>query len=62
MARDAGLEYPYVGNVAGHEYENTYCPDCGTLLIDRSGYTIVRNVITGDKKCPECGHGIAVLM
>ena len=62
MARDAGVEYPYVGNVTGHGYENTYCPDCGTLLIDRSGYTIVRNVITGDKKCPECGHGIAVLM
>ncbi|MCL7413302.1 MAG: AmmeMemoRadiSam system radical SAM enzyme [ANME-2 cluster archaeon] len=62
MAKDAGLEYPYVGNVAGHTYENTFCPECGALLIDRNGYRIVRNVITEDKKCPECGHGIMVVM
>ncbi len=62
MAKDAGMEYPYVGNVAGHEYENTYCPRCGTLLIDRSGFQIARNVITEDRKCPDCGYKIAVVM
>ena len=62
MAKDAGMEYPYVGNVAGHEYENTYCPRCGTLLIDRSRFQIAKNVITEDKKCPDCGYGIAVVM
>jgi len=62
MAKDAGMEYPYVGNVAGHKYENTYCPRCGTLLIDRSGFQIVRNIITGDKKCPDCGYGITVVL
>ena len=62
MAKDAGMEYPYVGNVAGHEYENTYCPRCGTLLIDRSGFQVARNVITEDKKCPDCGYGIAVVL
>jgi len=62
MAKDAGMEYPYVGNVAGHEYENTYCPRCGTLLIDRSGFQIAKNVITEDRKCPDCGYAIAVVM
>jgi len=62
MAKDAGLEYPYVGNVAGHEYENTYCPGCGTLLVDRSVFQVARNAITGDKKCPDCGYGIAVVL
>jgi len=62
MAKDAGMEYPYVGNVAGHKYENTYCPGCGTLLIDRSGFQIARNIITGDKKCPDCGYGITVVL
>jgi pyruvate formate lyase activating enzyme len=61
MAKDAGIEYPYVGNVAGHTYENTYCPSCGTLLIDRSGYLVMKNEITGDKTCPKCGYGIAVV-
>ncbi|HIH87554.1 MAG TPA: AmmeMemoRadiSam system radical SAM enzyme [Methanosarcinales archaeon] len=62
MAKDAGMEYPYVGNVAGHDYENTYCPGCGALLVNRSGFQIARNVITEDKKCPDCGHGIAVVL
>jgi pyruvate formate lyase activating enzyme len=62
MAKDAGLEYPYVGNVAGHKYENTYCPDCNTLLIDRRGYTIVKDAITKDKTCPKCGYRIAVVI
>jgi len=62
MAKDAGMEYPYVGNVAGHKYENTYCPGCGALLIDRSGFQVARNAITEDKKCPDCGYGIAVVM
>lgn len=62
MAKDEGIEYPYVGNVAGHRYENTYCPNCGEMLIDRRGYSIVKNLIAGDKKCGECGHRIAVVM
>lgn len=61
VAKEAGIKYPYVGNVAGHEYENTYCPECGTLLIDRSGFSIVRNTVTEDKKCPKCGCRIAVV-
>jgi pyruvate formate lyase activating enzyme len=62
MAKDVGMEYPYVGNVAGHEYENTHCPRCGALLIDRSGFLVTRNIITEDKNCPDCGYGIAVVM
>ncbi|MBE0524013.1 MAG: AmmeMemoRadiSam system radical SAM enzyme [Methanosarcinales archaeon] len=62
MAKDAGIEYPYVGNVTGHQYENTFCPNCRTLLIDRSGYTVVKNVITEDKKCPNCGYDISVII
>ena len=62
MAKDAGIEYPYVGNVTGHQYENTFCPNCRTLLIDRSGYTVVKNVITVDKKCPNCGYDISVII
>ena len=62
MAKEAGIEYPYVGNVTGHQYENTFCPNCGTLLIDRSGYTVVKNVITVDKKCPNCGYDVSVII
>jgi pyruvate formate lyase activating enzyme len=35
IGKDIGLKYVYCGNVPGHKFENTYCPDCGTILIKR---------------------------
>ncbi|MEM3828088.1 MAG: hypothetical protein QXP36_02565, partial [Conexivisphaerales archaeon] len=54
MAKKSGVLFPYLGNVAGHKYENTYCPNCGEKLIQRYGYYVVRYAITKDKKCPKC--------
>ena len=39
IAKQAGLRYPYLGNVPGNDAENTYCASCGDLLIRRVGYT-----------------------
>lgn len=56
-ARELGLHYPYLGNVGGHPYENTYCPACGALVIERSGYTVrIRGL--EDHTCTECGGHI----
>jgi len=38
---EAGLRYVYEGNVPGSEGENTYCYNCGSLLIGRYGHTLV---------------------
>ena len=61
MARDIaiseGLEYVYIGNVKSKEGENTYCPGCGKLLIERNIYTILRNELK-DGTCPGCGRKI----
>lgn len=54
MAKKAGVLYPYIGNVAGHKYENTYCPGCGEVLIKRYGYSILKYAVADDKKCPRC--------
>jgi len=59
-ARKEGVNYPYVGNVQGHEYENTYCPGCGNLLIQRFENTIFQYKITEDKKCPKCSRQIPI--
>jgi len=53
MARKAGVLYPYLGNVHGHRYENTYCPNCGEELIKRFGYSIMRYKVTDEKRCPK---------
>ena len=52
-ARRQGIYYPYIGNIPGHPFENTYCPYCGTLLIERVGYRITRWEIKGEN-CPHC--------
>ena len=57
IAAAEGIRYPYVGNVPGHRWENTYCHGCGKPLIDRSGFIVIRNRIRNGK-CPSCGAAI----
>lgn len=59
-ARKAGVLYPYIGNVPGHRCENTYCPNCGELLIKRLGFSVLGCKIK-DKKCPKCGEEILIV-
>jgi pyruvate formate lyase activating enzyme len=49
-----GLRYVYIGNVPGHEGENTYCPRDGKLLIRRLGFRVLENNVV-DGKCKFCG-------
>jgi len=58
IALAAGLHYVYIGNVPGHEGENTYCPKCRKLLIGRSGYTVTENNIKNGR-CKYCGYKIS---
>lgn len=55
---DEGLRYAYLGNVPGHPAENTYCPRCGKLLIERQNYQILKYSLKGDK-CTFCSETIA---
>jgi pyruvate formate lyase activating enzyme len=61
MAKKAGVAYPYIGNVPGHKYENTYCLNCNELLIKRFNFSIFGYRITKDKRCPKCGEGIPII-
>ncbi|UZN23761.1 AmmeMemoRadiSam system radical SAM enzyme [bacterium 3DAC] len=56
-AKSAGLKYVYVGNVRIEGVEDTYCPNCGTLLVKREGFWVSLNKID-DGKCVECGYKI----
>jgi len=60
-AKKEGVAYPYLGNVRGHKYENTFCPRCGNLLIQRLSYTITQYKVAEDKKCPKCGQLIPII-
>jgi pyruvate formate lyase activating enzyme len=57
IGKKAGLMFVYLGNMSGHRLENTICPDCGTLLIERRGLRITASHL--DRGCcPECGREI----
>ena len=60
-AAETGMKYVYTGNVPGHKYENTYCPKCGELAIERSGFSVVKINLTKDKRCPSCGEKIPIV-
>jgi pyruvate formate lyase activating enzyme len=63
-AREAGikkgLKYVYQGNVPGEGDENTYCPDCGELLIERFGFQLKQNRIENGRcfKCMTMVEGV----
>ncbi|MBZ5651932.1 MAG: AmmeMemoRadiSam system radical SAM enzyme [Acidobacteriia bacterium] len=57
IADTEGLQYAYIGNVPGHPAENTCCPKCHRLLIERAGFTITQNHIRKGK-CEYCQHVI----
>jgi pyruvate formate lyase activating enzyme len=54
IARSEGVLFPYLGNVSGHPYENTYCPQCRNLLIRRVGWLVSQHNLTEDQRCSSC--------
>ena len=57
IAMKEGIRYVYVGNVPGHEGENTYCHNCKKTLIERNGY-VLKQVNLENGRCKFCGTSI----
>ena len=51
------LNYVYIGNIAGEQ--DTYCANCGTLVIQRTGYATNLTALNQDGTCTECGEQVA---
>ena len=54
IAIDSGLEYVYLGNMPADN--NSYCPNCGELLIARERYCNRDKNRIKDGRCANCGH------
>ncbi|MGD0710227.1 MAG: AmmeMemoRadiSam system radical SAM enzyme [Bacteroidales bacterium] len=57
IANKSGLKYVYVGNVPGHNAENTFCPACSKKVIGRKGFVVTEKHIKKGK-CEYCGNTI----
>lgn len=58
IALECGIRYVYPGNISHTEDENTFCPNCKKVLIERNGFQLLRNRITKGH-CPYCNEPIA---
>ncbi len=54
-----GLRFVYSGNLPGltRNWENTHCPACGAVLVERRGFRVLANRIAAGS-CPDCGSHI----
>lgn len=58
VALQEGLKHVYVGNVPGLGAENTVCPKCGRVVVERRGYSILQSDLVGGK-CKSCSTAVA---
>ncbi|MCK9424023.1 MAG: AmmeMemoRadiSam system radical SAM enzyme [Bacteroidales bacterium] len=58
IALKVGIKYVYIGNVPGTLAENTYCPKCKKMVLERKGFTILTNNLK-NATCKFCGTVIA---
>ncbi len=61
IGREAGLHFVYAGNLPGRvgSAEDTFCPGCGSLLVERRGFRVTTNRLDPGGMCPKCGRAIA---
>ncbi len=60
IGKAAGLKYVYTGNVPGLPSEDTFCPKCNAVCIDRTNYIIHRHDKSG--KCPRCNEDLNLIL
>jgi pyruvate formate lyase activating enzyme len=55
LGKEAGLRYIYTGNLPGlaENTENTFCPRCAEMVIERMGYSVRSNRLENGA-CPKC--------
>jgi pyruvate formate lyase activating enzyme len=57
IAMKAGIKYVYIGNVPNSSADNTYCPKCRKIIVERKGFNVLTNNII-NSKCRYCGEKI----
>ncbi len=61
IALEEGLRYVYLGNVMVKEHMNTYCHNCGFLVVERDVFSVVNHFLDEGNTCPKCGAKIPIV-
>ncbi len=60
IAREVGLKFVYLGNMPTTEYDNTYCPECSKLVIERKVLGVKELFLDSKGNCEYCGFPISI--
>ncbi|MDE1834881.1 MAG: AmmeMemoRadiSam system radical SAM enzyme, partial [Candidatus Micrarchaeota archaeon] len=60
IARNEGFKYVYIGNMPGNTYQNTYCPKCDNIVVERDKVYLKRWELDNDNCCKKCGTRIPI--
>lgn len=60
VAMEAGLNYVYIGNIMSENGGNTFCPSCGSMVIERTGYLVEITGLDGNR-CGTCGAELPII-
>uniref|UniRef100_A0A7C4EKZ9 AmmeMemoRadiSam system radical SAM enzyme n=1 Tax=Thermodesulfovibrio aggregans TaxID=86166 RepID=A0A7C4EKZ9_9BACT len=61
IAMEEGLNYVYIGNIPNHPGQNTYCPKCKRILIERDELRLKEYYLDSEEKCYNCKEKIPVI-
>lgn len=59
IARSAGLRFVYLGNIRAGDRDDTFCPSCGELAVERDGFYISKSNLDGGR-CGKCGADLNI--
>jgi len=60
LGKQIGLKYVYAGNLAENRRENTHCPRCQELVIERVGHIVRR--FDREGICPKCKTKVDLIL
>lgn len=60
VARTAGLDFVYLGNVPVGDKDDTLCPKCRSLVVERDGF-YVKYTNLKDGRCGSCGEDLGIV-
>ncbi|MHA2425714.1 MAG: radical SAM protein, partial [Candidatus Thorarchaeota archaeon] len=60
LAKRKGLEFVYIGNVGRRGLEDTICPDCDSVNVERNSFSSNVRAVDNAGNCANCGYDLAI--
>jgi pyruvate formate lyase activating enzyme len=62
IGREEGLDFIFLGNVSVPGGEDTVCPRCGTVVVERHGFGVSSVRLDAGGRCASCGAELGIVL